>query len=181
MRTHCHCVGVPRTVDHDVRRAVLAGAVLRLVARNGLEAVSLRAVAAEAGASMGQLQYYFAAKHDLLLYGLEQAHWRMGARITERLAGVGGTDREMLAAVLTDGDDEILALAVEVVAQAQAAGQVGRDADPDRDGYLLFTLARGLGIDVALYGAPPGRARAALRHALRLLAPANAEAALDRR
>jgi AcrR family transcriptional regulator len=208
MRLHCYRGGVARTVDQDaqdVRKAALAGAVWRLVARSGLEAVSLRSVAAEAGVSMGQVQYYFATKDDLLLYSLEYAHRRMEARITERLAGAGGTDREMLvtildellgehpetrdairvhaffaaraeddqhlAAVLTDGDDEILALAVAVVAQAKAAGRLGQDADPDRDGYLLFTLARGLGEDVALYRAPLDRARATLHHALRLFAP----------
>lgn len=197
---------VPRSVDHDERRSTFAQAVWALVARGGLEAVSLRSVAAEAGVSMGRLQYYFATKDALLLHGLEHAHRRMEARIEARLAGTGGDDREVLiaildellgehpetrnairvhaffaaraaedervAAVLTDGDEEILALAVSVVTQARAAGRVGPDVDPLRDGYALWTLARGLGGDVALHGAPVERARETLMHMIRRVAPA---------
>ncbi|MQA94856.1 MAG: TetR family transcriptional regulator [Streptosporangiales bacterium] len=195
---------MPRTVDHDARRASLADAVWRLVARGGVEAVSLRSVAAEAGVSMGRVQYYFPTKDDLLLYGLQHAHRRMEQRIEARLEQTGGAEREVLvaildellgehpetrdairvhaafaarevdgptAAVLTDGDDEILALCVAVVAQARATGRTGADIDPELDGYALWTLARGLGSDVALYGAPVARARATLTRFLDRVAP----------
>ncbi len=82
------------------------------------------------------------------------------------------SDNERMAAVLTDGDAEILALAVAVIAQAKAAGRVAADVDPELDGYALFTLARGLGSDVALYGAPIDRARKTLEHVIRRVAPA---------
>jgi TetR/AcrR family transcriptional regulator, transcriptional repressor of bet genes len=51
---------VPRSADHDARRSDLAAAAWRLVADGRVEAVSLRSVAAEAGVSMGRVQYYFA-------------------------------------------------------------------------------------------------------------------------
>lgn len=66
--------------------------------------------------------------------------------------------------VLTDGDDEILALAVDVV---RAAGS----ADPETDGYALLRLAGGLGNEVVLHGAPVDRARRALTAVLDRLAP----------
>ncbi|WP_227997424.1 TetR/AcrR family transcriptional regulator [Nocardia australiensis] len=197
---------MPRLVDHHERKSALAHAVWTLVARNGLEAVSLRSVAAEAGVSMGRVQYYFATKDELLLHSLEYAHRQMEARISARLAEAGGDEREVLvtvldellgehpeardairvhaffaaraadsermAAVLTDGDDEILALAIRVVAQAKAAGRVAPDVDPDRDGYALWTLARGLGNDVALYGTPIDKARQTLTHCVNRVAPA---------
>ena len=40
---------MPKIVDHEARRAELAEAVWRLASRDGLEAVTLRGVAAEAG------------------------------------------------------------------------------------------------------------------------------------
>lgn len=78
---------------------------------------------------------------------------------------------EHMAAVLTDGDDEILALAVRVVARAKASGRAAADVDPDRDGYALWPLARGLGNDVALYGAPIDKARRTLTHFINRVAP----------
>jgi DNA-binding transcriptional regulator YbjK len=198
---------MPRTVDHDARRADLAAAVWRLVAHGGVEAVSLRSVAAEAGVSMGRVQYYFPTKDDLLLHGLQEAHRRMESRITARLAEqddhVGergmllavldellgehpetrdairihtffaaraGQD-ERLAAVLTDGDQELEALAVSVIARAKSDGRVGPDVDPELDGRALWALARGLGGDVVLYGAPVERARRVLHHVVRRVAP----------
>ena len=80
-------------------------------------------------------------------------------------------DDERLAEVLTEGDHEIRELAVHVVAQAKAQGRVGEDVDPEIDGPLLFALAGGLGVDVALYGLPVERARRMLANAVRRVAP----------
>lgn len=67
--------------------------------------------------------------------------------------------------ILTDGDDEILALAVRVVADAGSP-------DPDTDGYALMALTAGLSADVVLRGAPLDRARRTLTAMLDRLAPA---------
>ncbi|WP_158612966.1 TetR/AcrR family transcriptional regulator [Nocardiopsis sp. Huas11] len=62
---------MPKRVDHQQRRAQIAEAVCSLVSARGLEAVSLRDVAAEAGISMGRVQHYFRTKDEMLLFVLE--------------------------------------------------------------------------------------------------------------
>ena len=42
---------MPRIVDHEERRAEVAAAVWRIVSRDGLEAATVRRVAAETGMS----------------------------------------------------------------------------------------------------------------------------------
>ncbi|BBF99823.1 hypothetical protein PSA01_46200 [Pseudonocardia saturnea] len=71
---------------------------------------------------------------------------------------------ERARAILTDGDEEILGLAVRVVADAGSP-------TPEDDGYALLALAGGLGSDVALHGAPAERARRVLAAMLERLAP----------
>jgi AcrR family transcriptional regulator len=65
-------VTVPKIVDHDLRRRSLARAAVRIIARDGLEAATTRAVAAESGWSTGVLKYYFADKDDLLEHALRE-------------------------------------------------------------------------------------------------------------
>jgi AcrR family transcriptional regulator len=79
---------MPRKVDiqhHEKQRAGIAEAVWRLAARAGLESVSMREVAAEAGVSNGRVQYYFPNKDAMLLYGLQLAQRRMERRVQQRL------------------------------------------------------------------------------------------------
>ena len=58
---------MPKIVDVEQRRAELADAAARLIARSGIEAATMREVAAEAGLTTGALTHYFADKHELLL------------------------------------------------------------------------------------------------------------------
>ena len=58
---------MPRRVDHDERRRQITDACRRVVARDGLEAATFQAVAAEAGVSVRLVQYYFGNKHGLLV------------------------------------------------------------------------------------------------------------------
>lgn len=61
---------MPRQVDHDARRHQIAEAVCALIAERGIEAVTLREVAARAGVSMGAVQRSF-PKDGMLLFALE--------------------------------------------------------------------------------------------------------------
>ncbi|MFI2103186.1 TetR/AcrR family transcriptional regulator [Isoptericola sp. NPDC019693] len=58
---------MPRRVDHEERRRQITDACRRVVARDGLEAATFQAVAAEAGVSVRLVQYYFGNKHGLLV------------------------------------------------------------------------------------------------------------------
>jgi AcrR family transcriptional regulator len=77
---------VPKRVDHAERRRHIAEAVWSLVARRGMEAVSLRAVAVEAGISMGLVQHYFKTKEDLLLFACQHMVDRAAEGIPEVFA-----------------------------------------------------------------------------------------------
>ncbi|SFQ68943.1 regulatory protein, tetR family [Amycolatopsis arida] len=77
---------MPRTVDHDQRRARIADALVRLAAREGLPAVTMRAVAAEAGVSLRLVQYYFESKGQLMHAALRHLERRGHERWLARLA-----------------------------------------------------------------------------------------------
>jgi AcrR family transcriptional regulator len=57
---------VPKLIDHDQRRRELAEAVWRVIVREGVGAVSVRSVAAEAGVSTGSLRHVLPTKSGLL-------------------------------------------------------------------------------------------------------------------
>ncbi|PSL02378.1 TetR family transcriptional regulator [Haloactinopolyspora alba] len=77
---------MPRTADHDARRAQIAAAVVRLVAGDGLDAATVARVAAEAGVSVGLVQHYFPAKDDMLLFAYERVMTDAGSRVAQRIA-----------------------------------------------------------------------------------------------
>ncbi|MFI7130593.1 TetR/AcrR family transcriptional regulator [Nonomuraea sp. NPDC050153] len=72
---------MPKIVDHEARRRHIAEAVHRLIDANGLDSVSLREVAAEAGISMGAVQYYFSTKDEMLRLALEHLNTRIRLRV----------------------------------------------------------------------------------------------------
>ncbi|AHH95791.1 TetR/AcrR family transcriptional regulator [Kutzneria viridogrisea] len=76
---------MPRRVDHEQRRQEIAAALWELTCAQGLEAVSLRQVAAQAGVSMRLVQYYFETKHGMLRYALQHLNKVINQRITERI------------------------------------------------------------------------------------------------
>jgi AcrR family transcriptional regulator len=78
---------VPKVVDHDERRRQLAAAVFRLASTHGLESVSLRQVAAEAGVSMRLVQYYFETRDGMLLWALKHLNEELAGRVRARLSG----------------------------------------------------------------------------------------------
>jgi AcrR family transcriptional regulator len=81
---------VPKVVDHDERRAAIVEAAGRLIARHGLEAATVRGIAAEAGWSSGVIDHYFADKDDLLLQALAASHQRIGGRFPRVTRGLRG-------------------------------------------------------------------------------------------
>jgi AcrR family transcriptional regulator len=59
---------VPKVVDHEAQRVKFSEAAMSLIAQHGLEGVTMRAVAAEAGLSYGSLFHYFSSKDELLMH-----------------------------------------------------------------------------------------------------------------
>ena len=74
---------MPKVVDHEERRAELAAAVWRLASSDGLEAVTVRRVAEEAGWSTGAVVHYFADKEELLLLAFSTVADRVRTRLAE--------------------------------------------------------------------------------------------------
>jgi AcrR family transcriptional regulator len=94
---------VPKVVDHEQRRQQIAAAVWRLASTSGLESVSLRQVAAEAGISMRLVQYYFESKDRMLLYALQHLNEVLEQRVRARLdLGREPTAREIIRASLVE-------------------------------------------------------------------------------
>ncbi|MFY1692312.1 TetR/AcrR family transcriptional regulator [Plantactinospora sp. WMMB782] len=80
---------MPRRADHAARRRQLADALMRLAATQGLEAVSLRHVAAEAGVSTGMVQHYFRTKDEMMTFALEMVMRDAERRITAEASAAG--------------------------------------------------------------------------------------------
>ncbi|MEW2358741.1 TetR family transcriptional regulator C-terminal domain-containing protein [Spirillospora sp. NPDC029432] len=177
---------MPKVVDAEERRRRLVEAVWRLTVRTGLEGVTLRKVAAEAGVSMGQVQHYYASREELVADAVARAVAALNARIEASIRAAGGEQdaetilRTCLTAVL--GRDEegmrLLRLSVAVLGQAVsdpamakvlapadgelvaftaaliAAARADRGVPPLEDGGvaadICWTLATGLGVEVAL-------------------------------
>jgi TetR/AcrR family transcriptional regulator, transcriptional repressor of bet genes len=74
---------MPKVVDHEERRAELAAAVWSIASREGLEAVTVRRVAEEAGWSTGALVHYFEVKEELLLFAFRTVADRVGRRLAQ--------------------------------------------------------------------------------------------------
>jgi TetR/AcrR family transcriptional regulator, transcriptional repressor of bet genes len=74
---------MPKVVDHEERRGELAAAVWGIASRDGLEAVTVRRVAEEAGWSTGALVHYFEAKEELLLFAFRTVADRVGRRLAQ--------------------------------------------------------------------------------------------------
>lgn len=97
---------MPRLADHGQRRRQIAEAVWRIASTRGLEAVSLRKVAAEAGVSLRLVQYYFGTRDDLLLGALEILNADAGEAIGP-VADAGPREvlRALLVGMLPVGDE----------------------------------------------------------------------------
>jgi AcrR family transcriptional regulator len=94
---------MPKQVDHKQRRRQIAAAVWRLASTAGLEDVTLRRVAAEAGVSMRLVQYYFGDRHQLLIGALRMLGEQGAATATERLTGAEDqSPRAVLRGVLAE-------------------------------------------------------------------------------
>jgi DNA-binding transcriptional regulator YbjK len=87
-------VGVPRLIDTHARRRDIAQATWRIVQRAGLDAVSVRSVAREAGLSAGSLRHVFSTQAELLAFAMAA----LGERLAERIAALAPAATPLAAA-----------------------------------------------------------------------------------
>jgi len=76
---------MPRFADHSERRTAIADALINVIAQRGIEAVSIRSIAAEAGVSAGTVQHYFSSKQEIFDFAVASLRVRASARIAEHL------------------------------------------------------------------------------------------------
>ncbi|ALJ20866.1 TetR/AcrR family transcriptional regulator [Microbacterium sp. No. 7] len=183
---------MPKRVDHEERRRQIAAALLRVVARDGLEAVSLRHVAAEAGVTAGMVQHYFPSKVAMTGFAMRAASARYEERIEERLGRLGDdpAPRQVLGVLLgallpadaAEEDDARVALAFQAFAATHPEAAVhleegnallrehlaallratGCAGDPLPAATGLLAAAEGLGVHMLSSRLPAAQARAAL-------------------
>ncbi|MEC3973860.1 TetR/AcrR family transcriptional regulator [Amycolatopsis sp. H20-H5] len=173
---------MPKVVDREERRRAIASALLRLAAREGLEAVSIRTVAAENDMSPGAVQKYFATKEDIILRALELTEERLESRYAALPpnAGIGEHLRQYLplddkrreeailltaftaraanradwAKFLEEGYTAIHDSTAELLRQAQRDGLLPADRDAHDLAAGLIALSDGLTLRLLLL--PPG-------------------------
>jgi AcrR family transcriptional regulator len=196
IRSQCKVGHVPRKVDHRERRELLANALMRLAATQGLDKVSLRHVAAEAGVSTGMVQHYFRTKDEMMTFALGMVMDRIRGRSQAEAAPT--TPRELVRGLLLQvlPLDETRRLENHVVlaflayaalrpsiasglredaagmrtflaGQLQAAGVDG--IDPERAAAGLLALVDGLGLQLLSHQYTEAEAVAALDGQLTLL------------
>jgi len=81
---------MPKIVNHDVQREKFAEAAMRLIAQYGIEGVTMRAVATEAGLSYGSLFHYFDSKDDLLMHAVRHLTSQQTTRVNEYASQYSG-------------------------------------------------------------------------------------------
>ena len=92
---------MPAKMDHDARRRDVSAAVWRVLAADGFGGLTLRAVAAELGATTGLVTHYFPSKQALIVHALEvaEAHTRALVPLNDDQRGLEAL-RAALASVL---------------------------------------------------------------------------------
>ncbi|GLZ75405.1 HTH-type transcriptional regulator PksA [Actinorhabdospora filicis] len=91
---------MPKQVDHKARRRQIAEAVTALISEGGLEAATLREIAARAGVSMGAVQRCFSTKEEMMVFVHEHLGELATAQIEGRIAASGAGDDPV--AILTE-------------------------------------------------------------------------------
>ncbi|MEV7971806.1 TetR family transcriptional regulator C-terminal domain-containing protein [Cellulomonas sp. NPDC089187] len=89
---------MPRLIDHDARDQQIAAAAMRVLDRDGLTALSVRQVAAEAGLATASLRRAFPTQDALRQFCLREVR----DRVARRIAGLTGEGSAWVSAVLSE-------------------------------------------------------------------------------
>lgn len=77
---------MPKIVDADSRRALIAEAVISLIVRGGIEEASLRNVAAQSGLNIGSVRHYVDGYEGMLIDAVRHMAQQVAGRLEARLA-----------------------------------------------------------------------------------------------
>lgn len=137
---------MPKIVDHAERKRRLVEAVWSLAVRDGLEGVTLRKVAAEAGVSMGQVQHYYRAMDELVRDAMERSVLELNARIESSIAAIeaaGAEDvlRQCLYAMVRLDEESVrlIRFSLAVLGRAMSDPSIAKVMAPTDDELRDFT------------------------------------------
>lgn len=93
---------MPKIVDHEERRWDICAAAAKLIAQGGLEAATIRDIAAASGYSKGVIEHYFDGKDELISGALDWANHRYELRVADATAQLAGLSslRQRITAIL---------------------------------------------------------------------------------
>ncbi|MFU8873968.1 TetR/AcrR family transcriptional regulator [Micromonospora sp. SL4-19] len=114
---------MPKIVDHDQRRRELAAAVWQVIARDGVDGISIRSVAAASGWSSGALRHYFSTRAELLAFACEEVI----EQVTERIKA------------LRHGDDPVQAVRA-ILLETMPVDETRRTEDSIAFAFLALGL-----------------------------------------
>jgi len=72
---------MPKIVDHEKQRSIVAAAAIRVIRDNGLEHATVRTIAKEAGLSVGSMRHYFATQAELFAFCMNLFAERVKQRV----------------------------------------------------------------------------------------------------
>lgn len=140
---------MPKVVDHEERRRDIAEAVSRIARDRGLQGVTFREVAREAGVSVSLVQHYFGSKENLLIGTLEIQSARLADLISARLSNPNSgndpvTRLRTIATSFIPTNDETRAamLLYHAFAGAALTDPALRQSDAFRNAESLTTAIR---------------------------------------
>lgn len=113
---------MPKLIDQNERREEIAASAWQVILREGVGGATVRAVAAEAGLSVGSLRHVFASQSELLEFAMRLVIDRVSARIGVLLPQATLQSTEEIAAELLPLDDERRAEMEVYLALFAAAG-----------------------------------------------------------
>jgi len=125
---------MPKIVDAAERREEVLEATWRVMARSGIDHVSIREIAAEAGCSTGVIAHYFKNKDDVLMSAMLRVSRQEADRIRARTAGLRGIRalEAIIEEVLPVGEQRTLEMAVWMSFWGRAVGDARLVAEQRR-------------------------------------------------
>jgi AcrR family transcriptional regulator len=157
---------VPKVVDVEERKKRLVEAVWALAVRGGVEQVTLRKVADEAGVSMGQVQHYYPSMQALVADALDRAVNAANTAIEKAVESIGAASPEAIlraclhALIGTDEDSvRLMKFSLAVAGRAVSDPTMAKVLAPGDEELLTFTAELIAAARLNRGGQPPGNDR----------------------